>query len=381
MNSAIFVWTSDDARLPANLLSGFLFTDSCLIVGNTGLEQYLKNNPSESLVSCRDGKFAIALADGDKVRVFSDCFGLEPLFYFHDGVKWAVSNSLLALERSLSKMGVCLSFYRPSLEWFSMEGQGLFSGQPISNNTVISGVRLLPLGQEIVLDRQAGLRIESVDQEHLGSVVIGDYQNAIDKFLQSATARMLTLAKLAEPNCFVDLSGGQDSRLVFGIVAKYPHLAELTFARSNKSMEDDYRVAAAVASEYDFRLKSASYTGPKLGGQASFDLWADANAGLYRPIYVPVSDHPRAVVQFNGANFLGKAYVSKNVEERVESWRGSLSPEAFKIVADEFKNSFTDIGVCADSEEAMAQHYMHFRARIHYGRAWYSHFFGEITHR
>ncbi|WP_212515172.1 hypothetical protein [Acinetobacter soli] len=364
-----FLWSSDKVNQIENNLIGFIFSENDFIFSNNGLEEYLKINSGKNLFNSENGRFALTLLLDNQIIIKSDFFGQEIIYYYFDEneCNWAISNSFYELANFVKRKNWKINLYLPSTALYLMPFDGLFSAQLQSHNSILDNIKILPLDKYLII-KNGNLIIKNKEKK---IVNYNNYQELIEIFIQKAHDRMLAFSSLVDNNAVVDLSGGQDSRLVYGLCTKTHNLSTSVKVRSNKKMIDDFNVANIIINDYNINMGSIKFEGNKLNGFDEFELWKHANVGIYKPLYLPLTKSPRKLVQFDGANFLASAYLKKNPQDRLNFWRDQCKPKSFELIESEFKNSFLQINHDFSSTNAMEMHYLNYRARIHYGRSWY----------
>ena len=367
-----FLWSDESEGLGSKLF-GYAISADALVIDCAGLSVYLKNHsPREAVNSLRDGKFAMIGVDSEHVYLSSDFFGLEPIYYWSDESAWVASNSVFVLLKELRRRSQKLVLRRSAIAAFQLSGA--FGTQLMSCSTWVEGVKILPVKCYLQIDRVTKIaRLLPHCKPTESRATREQYHSAIQTFISSAQARMLAVSKATTGQRFVDLSGGQDSRLVYGLAASTPQLNRIFFARSNPNMSKDFEVASKVSSHFSIKLGSPHREDSRIDGVTAFELWKIHNAGVYRPVYPPLTQSPRNLLQFNGASPIATGYVKLSANERLKSWRAGLAPEIYDLVHREFRKGLSDVGLKIGDDGSIDAHYANFRSRLHYGRASYTH--------
>ena len=358
---------------PSQRLSGILFTDDTIVIGDDGFAAFLARAPTPPIVEhLREGRFALVLADGDTLHARCDDMGQDTLYHYSDRERWAFSNSFLALCEALAQAGVRLQPYLPGLAAFRIGSLGLFGGQAVSNDTPIAGVRALPLDRALRVTRLEGAsRLEVVPLPP--PVQPAGYEETLVAYAETWRDRLHTLAARGPVGMSIDLSGGYDSRVCFGLA--YPVLPDGSRFSivSNPRNEPDVRPAALVRAQYGVPEGSAIPNPPTLDAEEAYRLWRLGNVGVYAPVYLPRHRTAAAAWRVHGGHFRASAYVALAPRDRLRRFERVLARTGGPVegFAESFLGSFDEIGVALDDPDAMQAHYLHFRARGHYGRAWF----------
>jgi len=164
-----------------------------------------------------DGAFSGVLLDkaGKKVIIFTDYFGLEPLYYyFHDGV-FAFSSNIKGL--------LAVPGFKKNVDLLTLASFWNF-GYALLDHTPFKHVRLLPPGTVFVLDLH-NWQEESLSYDVLADIFArsgtGETRKALD---ETARAFRVAVQKRSDDASSVrlglSLSGGLDSRAILGGVAE-----------------------------------------------------------------------------------------------------------------------------------------------------------------
>lgn len=359
-------------------LSGIAFTIDSTILDGHGLGSY-KNaiNHSINPIDIVDGRFiSVIKAEKNEHVCKSDDFGQELVFYYHDGRNWAISNSLLHLAEKLKDAGHSLTLYEPTLLSFAISNQSMYGGQLLSHNTPIKEIKLLPYTKQIRLKKNL-LRGYSFSIEQKPSSIkpinnLNNYRYSILEFVNTWQSRFEALEHAGMGSLAYELSGGYDSRINFGLLATNNKTAEKWTLLSDKSKPADYKAAEKLAGHYKLEIGKQSRHTSKGSDYEHFDIWRYGNAGHYIPLYKPASVEFTNSIKIHGANYRGRSYVATSAPKRIEKIKHALPEREGQMVADEFEQSFAEIGIDnIASPNAMHEHYTAFRARIHYGRNWF----------
>ncbi|MGM8849350.1 hypothetical protein ACS8E6_02400 [Salinicola halophyticus] len=369
-NGPVFLVASSDEAYQS-YFAGIAYTSSDIILGTGGAEDYFAEFGEKAFYdNVIDGRFFAFLSLGSELRAYTDPMGQDVLYYCLDDNGWAVSNSFYRLAQFLGKDRK-LNLYKPALDAFFIANGNGFGAQPISNNTSISEIKVLPLGKIFKVDlpdNQARL----IDAK---PVLQSDesYEALIAKGLIESRDRLTAIAR-SGANLIADLSGGQDSRAVFGIARSSAGDDKGLRIVSNPRKEDDYRIAQSLAARYGNKIHHNSGASASTNGEAAYQLWKSGSLGVYLPVYPVNSEVPDyRKYKVNGGNALAKTFANLSAPEFVSHIEQYYADsQACEEVKKEFVNAIRDLGVEENDPDAMYLHYYNFRARFHYGRNWYA---------
>lgn len=372
----VFIASSDDGDYQSHF-SGIAYTRNEIVLGADGAKQFFEKFGEQCFIdSVVDGRFFAFLKLGRLLEAFTDPLGQDVLYYYQAGSAWALSNSFYDLANHL-KGRVQLTPYEPALNaFFIADGNG-FGAQPISNNTSIREIKVLPIGKalKIDLDSQRSDVIDITTEASLHAGHDESYESLIQQGLSEGRDRIGALSQLGA-TLTTDLSGGQDSRAVFGIVRSSIEDGGALRVVSNPRKEDDYVIATSLAQRYGTRLHHNTGSIRDIGDEDAYRVWKSGNLGVYLPVYPVNTLSPNyGLFKINGGNALAKRFADRSVQEFLGDIRkhyDSDSEEVYQSVRAEFLSALDDIEVDSQDPDAMYLHYLNFRSRFHYGRNWYA---------
>ena len=379
MEAVVFIEEANIQEI-APLLRGVACSNREIIFGDDGLNESVACGVPIDPDSWTDGRFFAVVDVGEKVRVFTDPLGQDTLYiYSREPVRvggpplknWVISNSFFELASLINHRGCRLTF-APGVVAAGLVDRGTrFGAQLISNRTPLQEISVLPLGCAVEYCKITGQA--TVVRNCPGDwLVRGDsclYADRVEAFIHNSVARIRALADSGF-YMSLDLSGGQDSRTIFGLVLR----SGIDFSKveffSNPRRLEDLECAMMVSREYGLSLsRSRASVKSSRGG---YDLWKASALGVYLPIYARgTPDCHSSVLQFHGASILSKKFSKKNPVELADyMYRCMPTKEMGSEVREIFIESFRSIGVNLNDEWASHLHYINFRSRFHYGRNW-----------
>lgn len=174
----------------------------------------------------------------------------------------------------------------------------------------------------------------------------------------------------------LELSGGYDTRvnLALLLATESKDVLENIEIITDKRKADDLASVNKISKNLNIIVKEAS-TLPNYSkvatAQQEYMLWSYGSAGVYLPIYRMRSQAHTNVLKIHGANYRGRSYIKTPAIRKAESLTNDLPKKTASNVKDVFLGSFDELGVRPEDSNAMQQHYMAFRCRVHYGRNWH----------
>lgn len=370
MDKSGIIFVKSWGKIPDALFSGIAYTTNSIIIGNEGFKKYkLANtfNPKDFI----DGRFALFSRTGDSYVIKTDEMGQESIFYYNSGDEWAISNSFYFLLEELKRRGCLLNVKKSAL--IAPFVKHALCQQLVSNHTGIKEIKVLPLGEEIVINR-AKKTFNIIKSDHGGEPVKhdDDYRSALIEFCVKWASRFASLISKKPEMVFMDLSGGYDSRVLLGLAIRSGMDLTKINIRSNKQYNEDYQIAKLLATTYGFNLSERSLTGIKANSFQAYNLWKYGNLGIYFPVYTPIFSVIPKTLHFHGAGGeLHRSYYSKSASSLAKNLKSSFkNNEQYCQLSSEFLGAMNTLGADIDKSESMMEHYASFRSRFHFGRNW-----------
>jgi asparagine synthase (glutamine-hydrolysing) len=206
---------------------------------------HLYEEYGDRCVEYLDGMFAFALADGDRLLLARDRFGIKPLYYS------VLPDAGLLLFGSEIKALLRCRQLRPALDLQAL-ADSLVLGYPVDERTVFEGVRCLPPGHMLTATGHDDVKITGYQPVPAESAPVEDPDEAQERLLASlhdAVASHLA----ADVEVGLMLSGGLDSTLLAVVMREITGAGFRTFAVADRTDHPDAIQAARVSKELGSR--------------------------------------------------------------------------------------------------------------------------------
>ena len=358
--------------------SGICFVGDDIIIDSDGYAEWKEEQRlfiKKSSTSFAEGRFIAFIREGNRWICKTDFFGQETLFYYNDGSSWAVSNSLIYLAEKLTYHNIKLDLYKPALQSFMVSNQSLFGGQLLSHRTPFEQIRMLPINQELHIRKRFNTYRMSTSGYRYSQIDIKgqkDYERYLGHYIEQWSNRLDALTDSAFSSKTIELSGGYDTRVNLALLLNSSGALRDMNISSIKSLEADYKAASRLTKELGLKIGNTRTVESNISDPGEmFSIWKYGNSGFYAPIYTVRSNHHVDALKIHGANYRGRSYVNNDAPKRASIMEDQVQGEVGKIVSQEFKNSFDEIGVDINNPNAIDKHYTAFRCRLHYGRNWF----------
>ena len=328
-----------------------------------------------------EGRFCGVFTSKDKIIIKSDMHGQDIIYVYRKGSDWAISNSFMMLSIYASKSGK-ISFYQPAALNFFLKNGSHIGEQLLSHKTMIKEIEILPINQEIHVDRVSGkTEFISTDFESRFKITKSCYEDTIISMLSHGMSLLEAIVNSGQ-DIYLSLSGGYDSRLVLGMISRGLVDSKNVYIKSDISREKDFVIAAELCKKFGFDLNN--YTPPmrnsSLSASESLRLFLLSCGGTYLPIY-PVSSGVlnkenalRLTGDYSaeGSYFRGKAMFNGSMRKVSGDIASSLEcRDGGGQVVNDFLDTFDVLGVDIDNPISSVAYYSAIRSRHHCGRQWY----------
>jgi hypothetical protein len=358
--------------VPGAFFQGYCFVGNDYVYGAAGAEAFEQATGSR-IGTGQDGCYVSMRRVGDDFEFHTDYSGNKKLFYYWDCGFWAVSNSIFMLIHHLRDKGVRVA---ANLAQLTAIGYGKSSAlnQVVSYHTIAQGVHLVPPKATLKIGA-AGLAITRLHSERPES-----FGSALADYLSVWLSRFQTLlaTDLVKVQC--DLTGGVDSRTVFGLLnaasaqMQAAHASVRIKSGATRGDDTDLVIAQEICDKYRFGLNSPRTVQPsRFSVEESFLSWQLLCLGAYHPIYFPTNGPQGNHVSFGGGGgenhrpFFKDASVDEFIEKRACTIQ--QVPLRQQLV-DELYSTFRLLAqLDGDAVDPLILHYRHFRSRFHAGRA------------
>ncbi len=366
--------------LTGSILHGYAITDNSIIINTEGLSLYEQKKPL--IAPPEEGRFCGIFNVGKKFVVKSDTHGQDIVYVFRDGRGgWAISNSFLMLTLYASRHGK-VNFYQPAALGFFLKNGTHVGEQLISHRTMIEEIEILPVNQEMHIDKITGELVfvssSFTDFFKLNSV---DYEDTIVSMLSKQMSIFDAIANTGQ-DIYLSLSGGYDSRLVLGMLSRKLIDTKKIFIKSDVNRNKDFVIAQKLCDTLGFDLNT--YKSPRralsLSVSEAYRSFLFSCCGTYLPVY-PVRSHslnPTPILRLTGdyaadaSFFKGKSIFNGNMSKVGKDMSLFLQGRsgAEQAIRD-FNDTFDVLGIDIDDPLSSAAYYCAIRSRHHCGRQWY----------
>lgn len=386
--SALFVGKTVDemksTEFGGDFFSGWMLdhNDSSITLGQSGFN-HLERNSQYTDYTRNEGSFIHVNWSPEFFKIQHDCFGLYPILYFYSDGLFVASDSILTLARIRSIMGMSNKMNQTvhsTRSWTHGLACAIMSTQ-----TIIEAIQYLPPASSISIIPH--LKTHKLSLEV--SINVPNYQEAFKKNerpyieeLQVCVAEIVgsisAIQSLHETEIMLGLSGGLDSRLLFGILKKgWPNLKQIDI-RSNThiSRDDDYKIANHLSKVYKFDLNKEDNTkniAVRSGAKVQridnmFSNWALGNLGLFDMTYMYRSywNHP-ALVELGGHG----AEIVKGTFSKTSLFKIGFRRNIFKYLRkrSEIRAGLKAIGIKFGNKRKMQWHHLAYKSAIQNGRS------------
>ncbi|GAA5098814.1 hypothetical protein [Wohlfahrtiimonas larvae] len=363
----------DSLATPKNYFSGIGYSEHCIILSLDGMIKYVAEH--HNLLELQSGRYSLVHYDDNEQSslIMADPTGQDVLYYFQSSDYWAVSNSFYKLVEELKKKKINTEIYLPGL--YSYKIKHSLGGQPLNYNTLICNIKILPRDYCIKIKSQT-LILEKRTYVLPNITNVNEYRLTLHKVILSQISVLNTLVDLLPTQSVrCDLSGGMDSRVVFGICSNIDNAAKKIKFASNRKLEDDYFIAQKIAQYFGIVLDNSSIGNYKqiVTDKEQFLLYKYGNSGVYDCIYKPHYVFTPKTLHVHGAGgeslrgqYLGSP---RQIMGRLKSYFSSEVEH--NLVQKEFFNYFSNNNLDINDPRSMINHYRDFRARFHFGRNWF----------
>ncbi|GHA01202.1 hypothetical protein DC083_03425 [Ignatzschineria ureiclastica] len=356
-----------------NYFSGIAYGGGNVVLSLKGLEEYSSNE--HKLRDLSGGRYSLVFRDmiSELIVVQNDPTGQDAIFLYEKKGFWAISNSLYKLVEELKKRGEKLSIYYPALNSYKISHS--LGNQPITNNTIVENIKIIPRGHRIEI-KSGNVNIKKIQFCNIVVNDIEDYIKYLDYTLQDLSMVLKAIRKtLPKGNLRCDLTGGLDSRSVFGIAYNSGVIEDLQIV-SNKKFEDDYVIADVISKYYGGQLSNNSMPeGESIPSDfLVYELYKYGNAGIYTKLYKPrylVAPNALHLHGAGGESLRGQySGTPRQVISRLKKYFPN-DIKSYELVKKEFLNYFESNNLDIDDTKSMLHHSRNFRARFHFGRNWF----------
>ncbi len=204
------------------------------------------------------GSYSYVEITDDTIQISNDLLGFSHIWYHLSGKRYIVSNRYSLLVKAMKELGL-----KPEMDWgmafAQMSNMSSFVyHQAISHDMCVKGVSLLPINRTIRIIEGSPLVSYNSIAEVLDSKVSLDYDR-YEEMRKEALREVKDniCAAIDDPrfDLMVDLTGGMDSRLIYGLLTGMPGTKPKVLVNTRGSADNaDVRIATKVNSlcKYDY---------------------------------------------------------------------------------------------------------------------------------
>lgn len=370
--SFFYLLNSDPA--PRNFFQGYAFTSDSLVFNTLGLFKFYAKEKKTLYDNVDDGRFLlIENVNDDEVFIRGDPAGQYVVYYYVDGRRWVISDSILLITERLKEQGVKLKPYSNSIDVFKNDSLSLVGGQLLSNNTPVSGIKILPLDLTIKINYKNQSPSLSFIKNTKNNFSLS-YEAFLSKFISQWRAKTRALSNLGKEN-FLALSGGVDSRAVLSMLSTNRSVEKVK-CHSHEANDNEYCIAKKLCEITNVALVNGqkSYGNIRINPSDSYRISALSNAGLKTNYSFRSSLARKRSFHYIGGCVVGSYYMQNSFEQRVKGFKKTYGPGVGDNVSDELALSLDEMQIERNDPWAMFHHYYSFRARFHYGNDCYTKF-------
>jgi hypothetical protein len=383
------------AHLKVDCFSGFAVLHTELVSSAARLNEYFRTHQVLGLNSY-PGCYSVVVRQGGRTLVSNDLLGLCPIFYFHSDQYTFISNRNHLIVQLMISYGLAR---RPNVEVIctTLASSHRLLSHSFSHETVLSGVRLCPADSMLAITPQSTLEMIQKPQHYEVDNIAATQGKQAYRRLIAAGAHEIkaNVTAVLESNAFshriVDISGGKDSRLVFGTVAALGQLARCVARVSRGPSPGDLETGTGIASRFGVPFDSLSpHQRYSRNPRFVLGFWRSMLAGVRYEVGTslwPALWQKHGVVRLNGG--CGEAYRDVWAEDQL--LEKMISPSGFGrycrpglsagLRRQAFDSLWKSIGLLPGENlhAKLRNHYLFFRNRLHYGMPVYNDWHGYVA--
>lgn len=263
-----------------NRLYGFCIADA-MSGGTVSLED--EKFPAEY----PNGAYILVQNLGDRICISQDFNGACGIYMFRQGDYFAFSNSFLLLVDRLDTR-FTLSLNDDYAKAYIVSGLS-----PLAfSETLVREIEVLPRNARVVISKVTRrMEMLSIDYgEHSVEIASEEGLRILDKWYAKWMCTVREI-KAETDNMMCDLSGGFDSRLVFGLFVHAGIDLDSVWFQSHRNKlhthEEDYAIASRIASYFSVSLNEGSLSEKKsgMGLKECIDLSFYTKLGIHKQMY------------------------------------------------------------------------------------------------
>jgi hypothetical protein len=370
--------------------SGFAATNKELVKTAERFNKYICKEQNPSLRSY-PGSYNAVVRNGGVTFVSNDLFGLCPIFYYQGSSYIFVSNRIHLIAKLMATYRIPRRANR-DIATATLCSSHRFFAHPYSHDTVLADVRICPANSFLAVTRQATVQILQKPEHCQG----GRYKHQDYRELIACAAKEIkaNVAAVLDSDAFsyriLDISGGKDSRAVFGAAAALGQLGRCVARVSKGPSAGDLETGTAIAARFGVPLDSVS-PHRRYSKNARFVLgsWRSMIAGMRHELGAtmwPALWQKHGVVRLNGGcgevyrDFWAKGSLLPQImnRERFDRvCRPGLAPRFREAAFNSIWRSIRSLPG-EDVNVKVRNHYLFFRNRFHFGLPAYNDWNGYV---
>lgn len=343
------------------------------------------NTPQKRLDMGKEvGIFTYLYANNQNIFITQDYFGCGIIFYYQNEDIFITSNRYHFLISLLANLKVEMKINKENLI-ASLGAKGNyrgFLGQNIFHEMDIKGVYQLPLNKEILIDKTGWRILDKLI--YLESIPYS--QGSYEELLQQAAEEIIQNIKCIEAhphfkNIICDLSGGMDSRVVFGAVLNGDNPEKIKIRTKDIPNTKDLSIGVGLANffGFDFYYNDNPIIEPIQLKENEY-IWRSYFLGCYHRMGITAYSSKSAntsQIRLSGAcGEYFRSFWSKIIKNVDEFTIQQVSEEIFndniyeydakKRICRKLREELESLPGCSTAEK-LEMHYMFFRGRYHFG--------------
>lgn len=368
-----------DSETPLKeFFDGYAFSNTDFIIDNDGMEAYRKEG--KTFTPDADGCYVHGKWKSEDIfEIETDFRGFYFIYYYLSDNYWCVSNSFYDIVNYLNNKGLSFKLREHSLEQWRSSLNGAL--QLISNKTIFDEIGILSSDETIQI-RSGYAKKENKNRSF---IIKESYLDSLYKLVSLWLGRITTL--LSDNTTLVDLnlSGGNDSRIMFGLINKAAEISGIDRSgikiNSNKDADriDDYRIAQYIVERYGYKLhkNSTPFENIKINAYESYETWKKYVLGRYSPLHFPLQKRSNTVISLagEGGGCFRPVYRGTTFQSTLSRYKKAFrSPDLFEEWRDEAVDAakaalqkYPD-SLCGHSNDMSVAHYREYRGRHHHSK-------------
>ncbi len=383
ISDAFFFIDTNNLQDTESKLFGYMLTNQGIITNSSDAE--INGEECNGL----SGAYVYVYRNRDEITISQDYLGSYGIYLYEEDDYFALSNSFAYLVEKL-KVSRELNLNLDFANMLLVESLCVYSVQ----DTLFKEIRQLKRN-DIVKINIMQRKIQLLEVDYQENTIAIDSQRGMDVLdcWYKDWIRIIREIHQQTPNLQVDLSGGIDSRITFGLFSKCG-VTEKGFIRTIEDKlhthAEDYRIAKEIATSFGFLLNDTSnlrYKEHPLDVEDIINLSEYVKFGFHKQMYWKRTkpDEWMFMLTGNGGECIRKywTYSEKDAEivntNRIKNLFPNLKPgiktEIVASIVKETRKCYSDLhskferfGRSLQEENISDQLYREGRARYHFGK-------------